>query len=61
MPWSHDAMFAESDAVQGEIGKCMAGIEAAIKAESSICDLSDVGDAAVWPAAWNLVQWERRG
>jgi hypothetical protein len=53
-------MFAEGDSTPINIATCMSLIEAAILNKSDICDLSDSGDRAVWPATWNHIPWVRK-
>lgn len=59
-PVTYLAMFAESDSASKDLAKCMSLIETSIRAKADLCDLSEAGDAAVWPANWNHIQWERQ-
>jgi hypothetical protein len=58
-PATHLAMFTNNSTVNEAIAECMAKLEAAIRAKSDICDLSQSGDAQAWGKAWTQIQWPR--
>lgn len=54
------AMFSDGETVQHDIAACLVRIEEALRARATVCDLSDMGDAAAWGANWKQVDWPRQ-
>jgi hypothetical protein len=56
-PWLHLAYFRDHADVEVEIGKAMQVIVDAVKSNTAICDLSQMGTADAWTPAWKQIRW----